>query len=68
MTSNMQYPSNSSVSTNPYSYPYASHSQTSLPPIDVPINTLNLQYSNTEHAIQTQQYTPISQLSPSDNI
>jgi len=68
MTSNMQYPSNPSVSTHPYSYPYASHSQTSVPPIEIPINPLSSQYSNTEHAIQTQQYTPILQPSPSDNL
>uniref|UniRef100_A0A2S2PL05 BESS domain-containing protein n=1 Tax=Schizaphis graminum TaxID=13262 RepID=A0A2S2PL05_SCHGA len=68
MTSNnIQYPYNSSVSTHPYSYPYASQSQTSVPPIEIPINPLNSQYSNTEHAIQTQQYTPISQLPPSNN-
>jgi len=67
MPSNMQYPSNSSVSTHPYSYPYAHHSQSSLPPIEMPINSLNSQYSNTEHVIQSQQYTPMSQHSPSDN-
>ncbi|KAL5236483.1 hypothetical protein ACI65C_003893 [Semiaphis heraclei] len=67
ITSNMQYPYNSSVSTHPYSYPYASQSQTSVPPVEIPINPLNSQYSNTEHAIQNQQYTPTSQFSPSDN-
>ncbi|KAF0703841.1 BESS domain-containing protein, partial [Aphis craccivora] len=36
MTSNMQYPYNSSVSTHQYSYPYASQSQTSVPPIEIP--------------------------------
>jgi len=62
MPSSMQYP------YSYQSYPYTSQSQSSLAHNEMPINHLNSQYSNIEHAsIQGQQYTPNSQLSPPDN-